>query len=147
MTTLQKQANNNRCKNFKNYLLARMQCKGKFIWCKRIPLVKNFGNLSCPCKCPHMALWVHFPYTTPCHWLNQGTSSSFSSNSQKMCHQRTVVYPQHGWTLFEPYFAPKVVKPWIKRWPWLWCHLKSPKWLEGGWIAYKIFYKYTRARG
>jgi hypothetical protein len=32
----------------KNYLLARMQCKGKFIWCKNIPLVKKLRKLILP---------------------------------------------------------------------------------------------------
>jgi hypothetical protein len=43
----------------KNYLLSRMQCKGKFIWCKKITLVCiSMTTYLALAKCPHVALWI-----------------------------------------------------------------------------------------
>ena len=61
MTTRSKQANNKNLE-FKNYLLARMQCKGqgymmlKDTTCKtKRYYIKTYHALA---KCPHVALWI-----------------------------------------------------------------------------------------
>ena len=59
MTTRPKQANDKNFK-FKNYLLARMQCKGQgyMILIDRYQLKLYSKSMSCPCKCPHVILWI-----------------------------------------------------------------------------------------
>ena len=60
--------------NLKNYLLARMQYKGQgymmlrdTTWKTMIPI----EDLTCPCKCPHVALWIKvlLPINSP-YYLN-----------------------------------------------------------------------------
>jgi hypothetical protein len=40
---------------FKDYLLARMQCKGKIIWCSKISYARNNECLSWPCHLSHLS--------------------------------------------------------------------------------------------
>ena len=59
MPTRPKQANNKNLE-VKNYLLARMQCKGQgyMILIDRYQLKLYLKAMSCPCKCPHVMLWI-----------------------------------------------------------------------------------------
>ena len=61
MTTRPKQVNNKNLE-FKNYLLARMQCNGQGYMMLKDTTCKtkryHLKNLSFPCKCPHVVLWI-----------------------------------------------------------------------------------------
>jgi hypothetical protein len=58
MTTRPKQANNKRCKNLKTIYLLGCNAKASLYEQKDDTCEKNFGNISCPCKYPQVALWT-----------------------------------------------------------------------------------------